>query len=69
MPHAFLWVIIHNSDYEERRKIPGNEGFQDLPEADKDAVTVRKAIRKLGARPENIIDLPDASYDDLKEQF
>ena len=69
MPRVFLWVIIHNSDYEERRKIPGNEGFQDLPEADKDAVYVRKAIKKLGARAQDIIDIPDASYDDLKEQF
>ena len=69
MPRAFLWIIIHNSDYEERRKIPGNEGFQDLPEADKDALAVRKGIMKLGARPKDIIDMPDASYDDLKEQF
>ena len=69
MPRVFLWVIIHNSDYEERRKIPGNEGFQDLPEAHIDAFTVRKAIKKLGARPQDIFDMPDASYDDLKEQF
>jgi len=69
VPRVFLWVIIHNSDYEERRKIPGNQGFQDLPEADKDAATVRKAIKKLGARPQDIIDMPEASYDDLKELF
>ena len=68
-PTKQIWVCVHNSDYEERRKIPGSEGFEDIAECDKDAVNFRKGVKSLGARQLNIRDIPDAGYDDFKELF
>ena len=68
-PTRCIWVCIHNSDYSDRRKIPGNEGFEDIEECDKDAVNFRKGVKQLGARQLHIKDIPDAGYDDFKELF
>ena len=69
VPTKTIWVCVHNTDYSERRKIPGNEGFADIEEAETDAQNFKKGAKKLGARLVHLKMMPDAGYDDLKDLF
>ena len=56
----FKWVIIRNKNYGELRKKEGCEAFSDLPAVDQDAINIRRGIKSLGARDEDIIEIVDA---------
>ena len=49
------WVIIFNSDYGELRKREGCSGFADLPDVEQDAIKIKRGIKELGAREEDIV--------------
>ena len=61
-PDRFIWVIVTNSDYSERRKDQGFEDFIDLPEVNNDAQNVRKGIMGLGARKADIIERKNIDF-------
>ena len=50
------WVIIFNSDYGELRKKEGFSAFADLPDVEQDAINIKRGIKELGARDEDIIE-------------
>ena len=61
-PDRFIWVIVTNSDYSERRKDQGFEDFIDLPEVNNDAQNVRNGIMGLGARKADIIERKNIDF-------
>ena len=58
-------MCIHNTDYDERRKIEGNEDFVDLPDCKQDSLNFRKGVKALGAEVYDIIHIRNAQYDDF----
>ena len=61
-PTKYIWIIVTNSDYSERRTNPGFEDFIDLPEVNVDAENVRKGIMGLGAKKADIIEKKELDF-------
>ena len=61
-PTKYIWVIITNSDYSERRKDEGFESFIDLPEVEADRENVKKGIMGLGAKKADIMELRNVDF-------
>ena len=40
VPTKKIFVVVANRHYEEKRKIEGFSGFEDIPEVDTDAINV-----------------------------
>ena len=68
-PMKSIWVIVTNSNYEDRRKDEGFEDFIDLPEVKKDAQNVRKGILQLGARKTDIIERENIDFKGFSDLF
>ena len=64
VPTDYIWVVVYNENYAKRREFPKNN-FGNLPEVLEDKEDVLEAFKNLGARSQDIFDLPDANYDQL----
>jgi len=66
IPERCKWVIIKNRNYEKLRQMEGYGSFADIPHVDTDATNVKKGVLGLGARRSDIIELENASFDEIK---
>ena len=68
MPNNYKWVIIKHKNYDIVRNY-FRKGWINLPQVDQDEVNVRKGIKGLGAREEDIVVLTDQSFAELRAFF
>ena len=62
----FKWVIIRNKNYELLKAKEGFEGFANIDEVDQDAINVKRGIKQLGAKDEDIIEFFNTSVKEMQ---
>lgn len=60
-----LWLIISNSDYSKKCEITGQQAWIDLDDTRNNAVAVKQGFIQMGAKPEEIVILQDATLEQL----
>jgi len=63
------WIIIYNRDYSELRKRDKCDKFADLPDVDTDAVNIKRGIKGLGARDEDIVMYANVQKSEMMNMF
>ena len=61
VPDKKIWVVAAIEHYGNKRDISGNDGFADIPEVKKDIVNVIAGMVRLGANPDDIKVIQNAS--------